>query len=205
MPRIPTQQWCLEQDDPKKRHQWVFVASMVYGQARYTPDDDSLEELSERVQQFGYMHVSEIAALADTEGRVHVSQLRPQEKKVRLPSMGQHHTLNNTSTIVDFDEPDAVAMVAQDMDVFTTEQNQVHFDQLVEKGFKVPDHEPGPAEASVVTEMPKTFNPADHSPSVVVGYLMGQDDTERRRVVAAEMRGSRRSDKILNHPDWKGL
>jgi hypothetical protein len=205
VPRIPTQQWCLEQDDPKKRHQWLFVASMVYGSARYTPDDDSLEEMSERVHDTGYMHVSELTALADGNGNINVSQLRPQVKKMRLPSMGQHHTLNNTSSWVDMDEPDAVAMVAQDMDVFTTEQNQVHFQQLVEKGFKVPDPEPGPAEASVVTDLPKTFNPNDHSPSVVIGYLMGQDDTERRRVVAAEMRGSRKSDKILNHPDWNGL
>lgn len=205
MPRIPTQQWCLEQDDPKKRHQWLFVASMVYGSARYTPDDDSLEVMSERVHDTGYMHVSEIAALADGSGNINVSRLRPQVKKMRLPSMGQHHTLNNTSSWVDMDEPDAVAMVAQDMDVFTTEQNQVHFQQLVEKGFKVPEPESGPAEASVVTDLPKTFNPNDHAPSVVVGYLMGQDDTERRRVVAAEMRGSRKSDKILNHPDWKGL
>lgn len=205
MPRIPTQQWCLEQDDPKKRHQWLFVGGMVYGaNARYTPDDDSMDVLSERIHETGYMHVSEVAALADATGHVHVSQLRPQVKKLRLPSMGQHHTLNNTSSWVDMDEPDAVAMVAQDMDVFTTEQNQAHFDQLLEKGFRPPEPELGPAEASVVTDPPKTFDPSHHSPSVVVGYLLGQDDTERRRVVAAEMRGKRR-EKIVNHPDWKGL
>lgn len=204
MPRIPTQQWCLEQDDPKKRHQWMFVASMVYGTARYTPDDDSLEVLSERVEEFGYMHHSELLKLADANGNVHVSQLRPQTKKVRLPAMGQHHTLNNTSTIVDVDEPDAVAMVAQDMDVFTAEQNRVHFEQLLAKGFKAPEPEPGPAEASVVTDMPKDFDPTAHTPSVVIGYLLGQDDTERRRVLAAELRGAHR-EKILNHPEWKGL
>jgi hypothetical protein len=204
VPRIPTQQWCLQQDDPKKRHQWVLVASMVYGQARYTPDDDSLEEMSERIHDSGYMHISELGQLADADGNIHISRLRPQTKKLRLPSMGQHHTLNNTSSWVDMSEPDAVAMVAQDMDVFTTEQNQAHFDQLLEKGFKPPEPEPGPSEASVVTDLPKSFEPGDHSPSVVVGYLLGQDDTERRRVIAAEMRGKRR-EKILNHPDWKGL
>lgn len=203
MPRIPTQQWSLAQSDPKKRHQWVFVGSMVYGaSARYTPDDDSLEVLSERIEETGYMHVSELEALA-VDGQIPVDALRPQVKKLKLPAMGQHHTLNNTSQWVDMDEPDSVPMVAQDMDAFTTEQNQVHFQQLLEKGFRPPEEEDGPAEASV--EVPKTFDPSRYTPSEVKGYLLGQDDTERRRVLALEMLGKRKSPKILNHPDWKGL
>lgn len=204
MPRIPTQQWCLEQDDPKKRHQWVFVGSMVYGAtARYTPDDDSLEVLSERLQETGYMHVSELEALA-VDGAIPVAALRQQVTKLKLPPIGQHHTLNNTSTWVGMDEPDSAPMVSQDMTVFTAEQNRDHVRQLQEMNIIPTPAEPGPGTASVVTEVPKTFDPSAHSPSVVVGYLLGQDDTERRRVVAAEMRGKRR-EKILNHPDWRGL
>lgn len=202
MPRIPTQQWCLSQEDPKKRHQWLFVGGMVYGAtARYTPDDDSLELLSERVEETGYMHVSELEALA-VDGQIPVTALRPQVKKLKLPAMGQHHTLNNTSNWVDLDEPDSVPMVAQDMDAFTTEQNRVHFDQLLEKGFRPPEVEEGPATAEV--EVPKTFNPSEWTPSEVKGYLLGQGDEERRRVLALEMLHKRR-DKILNYPDWKGL
>lgn len=204
MPRIPTQQWCLAQEDPKKRHQWVFVGSMAYGPTtRYTPDDDSLEILSERLEETGYMHVSELEALA-VDGMVSLDALRVQSKKLRLPAMGQHHTLNNTSDWVDMDEPDAVAMVAQDMDAFTTEQNANHFDQLLGKGFRPPESVDGPGVASVETEVPKTFDPSKWTPSEVKGYLLGQDDTERRRVLALEMTGKRR-DKILNYPDWKGL
>jgi hypothetical protein len=204
MPRIPTQQWCLAQEDPKKRHQWAFVASMVYGSGRYTPDDDSLEVLSERVPEAGYIHVSDLEALADAQGNIHVSQLPVQTKKLKLPPVGQHHTLNNTSAWVDMDEEDAPQMVSQDMTVFTAEQNRDHIRQLQEMNL-VPTPEPASAGvASVVTEPPKTFDPTEHSPSVVVGYLLGQDDTERRRVVAMEMRGKRR-ERILNHPDWRGL
>lgn len=204
MPRIPTQQWCLEQDDPKKRHQWVFVASMVYGAtARYTPDDDSLEVLSERIEDAGYMHVSELNALA-VDGFIPVGALRPQVKKLKLPPVGQHHTLNNTSSWVGMDEPDAAPMVSQDMTVFTAEQNRDHVRQLQEMNLIPTVAEPGPSEASVVTEPVKSFDPGAHSPSVVVGYLMGQDDTERRRVLAAELRRKHR-EKILNHPEWKGL
>ena len=216
MPRIPTQQWCLSQDDPKKRHQWAFVGSMVYGAtARYTPDDDSLEVLSERLPLAGYVHVSDLHALADEDGSIHVSQLPVQVKKLRLPPMGQHHTLNNTSDWVDMSEPDAVAMVAQDMDAFTTEQNRNHFDQLLDKGFRPPDEVDGPGTASVEVDPPKTFNPSEHSPSIVIGYLLGQDDAERRRVLALEMddRGPERKNKqramrrqkILNYPEWRGL
>ncbi|NIL77596.1 DUF2744 domain-containing protein [Rhodococcus sp. B10] len=205
MPRIPTQQWCLAQEDPKKRHQWLFVGSMVYGAtARYTPDDDSLEVLSERIPEGGYVHVSDLHTLADADGNIHVSKLPVQTKKLKLPAMGQHHTLNNTSQWVDFDEPDSVPMVAQDMDAFTTEQNQVHFQQLLDKGFRPPEEAEGPATATVETDPPKTFNPTEWTPSEVKGYLLGQDDTERRRVLALEMLGKRR-DKILNYPDWKGL
>lgn len=204
MPRIPTQQWCLAQDDPKKRHQWMFVGSMVYGAtARYTPDDDSLEVLSERVQETGYMHVSELEALA-VDGQIPVSALRPQVKKLKLPAMGQHHTLNNTSQWVEMDEPDAVPMVAQDMDAFTTEQNQAHFDQLLGKGFRPPEPVEGAGTAAVESAPVKTFDPSEYTPGEVKGYLLGQDDAERRRVLALEMRGKRR-ERILNHPDWKGL
>ncbi|WP_032384703.1 phage gene 29 protein family protein [Rhodococcoides fascians] len=204
MPRIPTQQWCLAQEDPKKRHQWVFVGGMVYGAtARYTPDDDSLELLSERLEETGYMHVSELEASA-VDGMIPVSALRPQVKKLKLPAMGQHHTLNNTSNWVDMDEPDAVAMVAQDMNAFTTEQNANHFDQLLGKGFRPPESVDGPGVASVETGPEKTFDPGNYTPGEVKGYLLGQDDTERRRVLALEMTGKRR-EKILNYPDWKGL
>lgn len=205
MPRIPTQQWCLAQEDPKKRHQWAFVGSMAYGPtARYTPDDDSLEILSERLPQAGYVHVSDLHGLADEDGNIHVSQLPAQEKKLRLPAMGQHHTLNNTSDWVDMDEPDVVAMVAQDMDAFTTEQNANHFNQLLGKGFRPPESVDGPGEASVETEVPKAFDPSHYTPGEVKGYLLGQDETERRRVLALELSGKRR-EKILNYPDWKGL
>jgi hypothetical protein len=207
VPQIRTQAWCMAQEDPQLRHQWIFMDGVVYaGTHTTTLDPDSLELNSQRVEDTGYMHRSEIEALADENGYVHVGQLRPQTKKYILPPMGQHHTLNGSGRWGDMDEPDSAPMVAQDMDVYTTEQNRAHFDQLYyDKKFRPYEEPAGPAEASVVTDLPKTFNPNDHAPSVVIGYLMGQDDTERRRVVAAEMRGSRKSDKILNHPDWKGL
>lgn len=214
MPRIPTQDWCLAQEDPKKRHQWAFVRSMVYGGSEmYTPDDDSLEVLSERLPETGYVHVSDLEAIADADGNIHVSQLPVQTKKLKLPPMGQHHTLNNTARWVDMDEPDEVSMVSQNMDVYTTEQNADHFDQLLDKGFRPPNQQDGPATAEVV--IPKTFNPSEHSPSVVIGYLIGQDEAERRRVLALEMddRGpekknkqrAMRREKILNYPEWRGL
>ncbi|MFC8182395.1 DUF2744 domain-containing protein [Rhodococcus sp. NPDC057297] len=203
MPRIPTQEWCLAQEDPKVRHQWAFPQCIPFGpKSLVSPDGDMFQVLSERVEETGYMHVSELAALADEDGNIHVSKLRGQTKKFILPAMGQHHTLNNSGRWADMDEPDTVAMVSQDMDMYTTEQNENHFQQLLEKGFRPPESEEGPGEASV--EVPKTFNPSDWTPSEVKGYLLGQDDTERRRVLALEMRHKRR-DKILNYPDWKGL
>lgn len=206
MPQIPTQQWCFEQEGPEKRHQWMFVASMPFGRdTYYTPDGDTLAYLSTRVQEAGYSHISELEALADAVGMVSLAKVRQQVKKLQPPPAGQAHTLNNTSQWVDMDAPDPGPIAVADMSQFTVEQNIKHVEQLRNMGVPgvIPDiQEPGPSGARVVG---KEFDPAAHGPAVVIGYLLGQDDAERKRVLAAELRGGRRSKKILGHPDWVGL
>lgn len=144
-----------------------------------TPTSDIAEEWSQRLWDLGFRH--------DPDA---------QTKKIRPPHRGQQHPLNNTSHVVDIDEPDPAPVVIPDMSRHTPHEQVVVAEQLYQNGI-LQRQAPEVDKASIAP----TFNPSEHSPSTVNGYLMGQPDHERRRVLALEMTGKHR-DQILRK--WKG-
>jgi len=87
--------------------------------------------------------------------------------------------------------------VIPDVSAYTPAEQSIIAAQLYETGLLTPP-EPVIDKADVVLD----FNPAEHSPSTVNGYLMAVSDAERRRVIALEMTGKAR-DQILRK--WRDV
>ncbi|WP_418346233.1 phage gene 29 protein family protein [Rhodococcus pyridinivorans] len=198
--RLPLQLTC-DQSDPTTAHQWLFVDLPFSENQPYTPDVRLLPAWSQRVSDAGYLHVDQIRALANEDGYIHVDQLPKQRKRYRPPRRGQQHYLN-TGDWVDMDAEDHEPVTIPDPALYTPHEQAVMAERMYHTGV-LKRSEPEPDKASVGKARP-VFRPGDHSPSTVNGYLMGVDDTERRRVLAEEMRGKKRQ-QILRNPQWKGL
>lgn len=180
MQRFPTFESC-DQDDPREAFQWAFARLPFSGSTPLIVQPEVLPEWSQLMWDYGFRHHPEL-----------------QTKKPVAPFRGQQHTLNPAVTVADVDADDPVAVVP-DPAQFTRHEQEVLAERLRFAGV-ITEPEPEVRGAKI---MP-TFNPSDHTPSVVHGYLLAADDDERRRVLALEMRGKQR-DKILNRPEWRGL
>jgi hypothetical protein len=174
---IPTYEWCqLNPDDPEVVNQWALVAIKLVGSEAFTPDEESRRWLSKHLHDLGFRHHPELC-----------------EKKLRTPPRGPQHVLNNLSTWVGLDEPEPEPLVIPDVSAYTVHEQEIIAEQLRYTGV-VPTPTPEPDGLAEAAAAP--FDPSDHSPSTVNGYLMAAGDAERRRVVALEMVGKRR-DQIL--------
>lgn len=197
---IATPEGC-DPNDPKDSLRFLASALPNLGGVAYTPHQDIQEAWSERWTAMGVTTGPRIAALADENGMVHVSQLPVPTIKLRLPHSGQPHPMNGLLEWVPVDEPDVAPIRLPSADEMDVLERAVMAEDLRRVG-AIPTPEPEIVTAEVVHL--NAFNPDEHIPSTVIGYLIGADVGERRRVLAAEMRGKNRN-KILNDERWRGL
>ena len=199
---VPTLENC-DQSDPKTRHQWLFVAWPFVGDQTFTPQDDLLEKWSQRVDDCAMVYAPSLEALADENGNIHVSKLPQPKIKLLKPNRGPDHTLNGATGWVGVDEPDPDPVIIPDVGAYTRNEQEIIAEQLRYHG--VIPTEKTKVETAKVNAGP-LFDPSEHTPSTVNGYLMGvqaQNNTgELRRVIAAEMAGKHR-DQILRK--WPGV
>ncbi|MFC9761641.1 DUF2744 domain-containing protein [Rhodococcus jostii] len=199
MARLSTLEEYAYSDDPELRNQFVCVALPFHGQTPYTVEDELLPQWSKRLDEVGYVWAPRLAELADENGFIHVSQLPVPTIKFRPPFRGQQNSLNNSGVWVDVNDPDPDPVVLPDVTTYTRHEQEVIAAQLRQEGVIHQEK----TQVDVAEVLPKRlFDPAEHSPSTVNGYLMGVADVERRRVVAAEMTGKGR-DQILRK--WRGV
>jgi len=199
---IPTRESC-DQDDPRKKFQWVFVAWPFIGDETFTPADELLEKWSKRLDDVALVDADRLRELADESGFIHVDQLPAPKIKLLKPNRGPNHTLNGATGWVDVDEPEPEPVVIDDLSLRTRYEQEIYAEQLRYHGV-IPAEEPKEKTARV--NLGPLFDPAEHTPSTVNGYLMGCEaqgnDAEIRRVIAAEMAGKHR-DQILRK--WPGV
>lgn len=196
----------VDMKDPRQRHQWVFAQWPFLNGQEYTMQGDALEEWSERLDDVGYVHGPTLAKLADENGMIHVSQLPEQKIKFLPPHRGQQHALNQSGIWVGIDEPDIPPVIIPDPAEFAVHEQAVMAERMYQTGvLKVPEVEP----EGHARELRPQFNPSEHTPSGVNGYMeackiMG-NEVEMRRVMAAEMNaseGGKHRDNILKK--WPG-
>ncbi|MEZ5152131.1 phage gene 29 protein family protein [Rhodococcus zopfii] len=198
--RLPLQSTC-DQTKPDQAHQWLCV-DLPFGQDQsFTPDHKLLPEWSQRIDDAGYRHVDQIRALANEDGFIHVDQLPQQRKRFRPPYRGQQHYLNH-GVWVGMDEPDPEPFSVPDPAAHTPHEQAAMAERMYYTGV-LKRAEPEPDKASI-SRAP--FNPSDHTVASVNTYLEwgAANDSERSRVLAAEMLGKKRQ-QILRNPKWKGL
>lgn len=189
MSRLPTQENCEPEEgsevDPKEIYQWALTALPFAGSTPLLIQPEARAQWSELLWNLGFRHHPEL-----------------QTKKIRAPHRGQQHALNGAVQVVDINDPDPDPVTIPDPLAYTPHEQAVMAERLYHGGMlgdRVPayrQHEFAEEESG------DAFNPADHSPSTVNGYLMAAKPAERRRVIAAEMTGKCR-DQILRK--WKGV
>ncbi|MGV9744584.1 phage gene 29 protein family protein [Rhodococcus zopfii] len=198
---VPTVDDC-DRNEPTQKFQFMFVALPFIGDTPFTPQDELLEKWSKRADDIGMAYGPHLAELADENGMIHVSQLPQPKIKLLKPNRGPDHTLNVTGW-VGIDEPEPGPVVIPDMGPHTPHEREIVAEQLRYFG-TIPTEKP--ALETAQENLGPLFDPSEHTPSTVNGYLMGvqaQNNTgELRRVIAAEMAGKRR-DQILRK--WPGV
>lgn len=186
MSRLPTQESCApkggEEPDPREVFQWAFVSLPFAGSTPLIVQDAVRPEWSQLFWDLGFRHHPEL-----------------QTKKIRPPHRGQQHSLNGSVLVVDVDDPDPDPVVIQDPAALTAFEQEIQLERYRQLG-RIP--EPNPVVEGAEELSGDLFDPADHTPSTVNGYLMAAQPVERRRVIAAEMTGKKR-DQILRK--WRDV
>lgn len=198
---VPTRDNC-DQSDPRKKFQWVFVAWPFVAGQTFTPSDDLLEDWSQRLDDAALVDADQLRTLANEDGFIHVDQLPKPKIKLLKPNRGPDHTLNGATGWVDVDEPDPDPVIIPDVGEYTRHEQEIIAEQLRYHGV-IPTEEPKVETAQ--ENLGPLFDPSEHTPSTVNGYLMAchsqARESEIRRVIAAEMAGKKR-DQILRK--WPG-
>lgn len=185
MSRFPLPEDC-DQTKPEEAFQWAFVALPFTGSTPLLIDPNVRPEWSKLFWDLGFRHHPEL-----------------QTMKVRPPVRGQQHVLNGMVEVVERDSPEPPEIVIQDPETLARHEQEVVAEKLRYLGV-VNDRPSRPALQKARVRTGPLFDPAEHSPSTVKGYLMGQDEPEIRRVIAKEQTGKARG-QILNDPRWKGM
>lgn len=197
---IPTRESC-DQDDPRTKFAWMFVAWPFIGDETFTPSDELVEKWSKRVDDLALVDAERLRDLADENGFIHVDQLPTPKIKLLKANRGPDHTINGLSGWVGIDEPEPEPVIIPDVGVYTRYEQEIIKEQLRYHGV-VKDEEPKTPTARV--NLGPLFDPSEHTPSTVNGYLMGCDsqgnDAEIRRVIAAEMAGKHRQQILRKWP-----
>ncbi|MGW0245048.1 phage gene 29 protein family protein [Nocardia goodfellowii] len=187
--KFPTYENCQppegEEPDPKKIYQWALSVLPFSGSTPMIVQEQARAEWSELLYDLGFVHDPD-----------------RQTKRVQLPVRGQQHYLNGAAQIVPVDAPEPDPTIIPDPLEYTPHEQAVMAERLYHAGM-LGDRLPAYVENRYAEEESgPAFEPADHSPSTVNGYLMAAQPAERRRVIAAEMTGKQR-DQILRK--WKGV
>lgn len=180
MSRLPTIDNC-DPEDPREAFQWAFVALPFAGSTPLMVDPNIRPEWSQLFWDLGFRHHPEL-----------------QTKRVIPPHRGPQHALNPSVMVVDKDEPDPDPVVIQDPASLNAYEQDIQLERYRHLG-RLPEVPKEPEGAEVWSG--GLFDPSEHTPSTVNGYLMAASPVERRRVLAAEMVGKKR-DQILRR--WPG-
>lgn len=201
MAGIPTKESC-DPSKPSEAMLWACMYIPVAGRSPMVFPRMIAEKISEHFVECGFVHVDDIAALADENGMVRVSDLPKQKKKLMRPYRGQQHQLNPMGQWVGMDEPEPEPVVIQDPAAMTVHERAAQVERLRYLGYKINEPDPEVPKARVVDPLddPPEFDPGAHSVNEVNAYLRNlEDKTEYVRVVRAEKRGQARNGILKRH------
>lgn len=121
-------------DDPEEMAAWALVLVPGVGSSPLILPVNYAAPMSKHLCELGFRHVSQIAALADENGMIHVDRLPKPEKKFRRPYRGQQSTFNPAGQWVAVDDPDPEPVVLPNVNVYTPQENEAILAQYAESG-----------------------------------------------------------------------
>ena len=182
--RMPTYEECQPKEgepiDPSLVFQWAMSSFPFAGGSPLIVQDSVRPEWSKLFYDFGFRHHPDL-----------------QTKWISEPILGEKSTFNGAVVHLEEGEKPPPPEFVQDPAQMTSEARARQIELYRSHGFSMDADPRGVGGESASEEL---FNPADHSPSVVIGYLMGQPATERRRVLASEMNNKRRQPILRAYP-----
>lgn len=107
-----------------------------------------LRQWSAHLWACGFAHRDYIAALADEDGNIHVSQLPVQTLKFQPPVRGPRHGYNNAARWVSAGTPDPTPINLPDIRQLTIQENELMLEQYRSAGM-IPAPPPGESFAEV--------------------------------------------------------
>jgi hypothetical protein len=110
--------------DPEEHVAWALQdMPMVAGSGMVT-HPAILRGWSKHLVRAGFIHTDAVAALANEDGHVHVSQLTTQEIRHVKPFRGPHHSYNNAARWITPDEPEPTPVRIPDIAKLTNQERQ---------------------------------------------------------------------------------
>lgn len=154
--------------------EWAFVCLPLSNTLPLMPQPKARKEWAELFLALGFRWHPELAT-----------------KKIRPVGRGMDHSMNGLTRVLDMEEPDPEPINVPDPEEMTAAELAFTLDRLAYMG-RVPQAAP---------EVPagERMDPTQHEPATVLGYLMAADDTEKRRVIAAEWAGAARAEILDNY------
>ncbi|MGW6624198.1 phage gene 29 protein family protein [Nocardia sp. NPDC055002] len=130
---LPTQE-TANWEDPEERVVWALRNLPNTGGAAQVTHPDNLRKWSKHIDECGFMHVSELRALACEDGFIHVSQLREQVIEFQPVVRGPRHDYNPATQWVEAGTPAPEVMRLPDINKLTVQENAVMLAQYEAAG-----------------------------------------------------------------------
>ncbi|KRD08565.1 hypothetical protein ASE48_08330 [Mycobacterium sp. Root265] len=147
---IPSQE-THDPEDPRQHVIWALRnLPMVAGVGAIT-HPGYLADWSEHLWKCGFSHRDYLAALADEDGNIHISQLPEQVIKFQPAFRGQRHDMNNAARWVGSDEEAPPPVRIPNIKQMTDQERQAMLQQFRESG-DIPSGLAGPPLAEVFDE-----------------------------------------------------
>ncbi len=125
-------------NDPEEFALWAVLGVMVRAETPMLQSELTGRAFSKGLWEFGFHHIDQLRALADEDGNINVSQLRPQQFKVLRPYRGQQHWANGSIRVVPMDEPEPEPIRIQDLRAMTVHEQQAVVAQADALGLATP-------------------------------------------------------------------
>lgn len=145
---IPDQD-SADPNNPEEAIAWAMQYMPTFAGAGAITHPGVLRQWSKHLVECGFVHVSQVAKLADESGNVHVSRLPKQRIKLRKQVRGPRHQYNAAAVWAPFDSPEPPKTRIPNIADMTLEENQAMLDQYRRAGM-ITDRTVGPPIAGVV-------------------------------------------------------
>ncbi|QXN74236.1 minor tail protein [Gordonia phage ObLaDi] len=120
--------------NPREFAAWAFVGLKLPNGDQFVTTPQTCGDWSEQFGRCGFVHISQLHAVADANGMIHISQLPEQTIEYHPPRRGQDHWLNPTGKWVPMGTPREERITGPDPSEHTTAEQADYLEKLANSG-----------------------------------------------------------------------